>query len=79
VGVLLFNSIPECPHRQLYFTIAFIGWTISAFLLGPIFHVDDKSNYPFNLSLYRWISFALSGFFQVFVFNPAIPEIIERT
>jgi hypothetical protein len=59
--------------RRLLFVLSILGYCVCCILLGP----SKFLGLPYN----KWImlsSFPLQGLFQVYVFLPIIPEMIER-
>ena len=75
IACLLFHSNCGKIPRKLGFVIAIISMGLIMFLLGPSNHFDIKETdqYKFIVS-----AFPLLGIFQVFIFIPIIPEMIER-
>jgi len=71
--ILFFPAVIEAGPRKLKFIMSFLGFGAAGLLLGPTEFLDQN-----HVLLYRFISFALIGVFQIFIFIPVIPEIIER-
>ena len=72
-GCLLLPYTCEGSPRRFQFVFAIIGFGFTMFLLGP----SKMLKIPDNI----WIissAFPLLGLFQIFVFIPIIPEMIER-
>ena len=74
IGCLLLPYTCEHSPRKLQFFVAMLGFAGCNFLLGPSqFFQFPSDNYWFTVS-----AFPALGIFQVFVFIPIIPEMLER-
>lgn len=74
IGCLLLPYTCEHSPRKVQFVISMIGFAGCSFLLGPsAFFKFPSDNYWFTVA-----AFPCMGIFQVFVFIPIIPEILER-
>jgi len=72
-GCLLLPYTCESAARRFQFVFAIVGFGFTMFLLGPtkIFPIPDNIWYISS-------AFPFLGLFQIFVFIPIIPEMIER-
>jgi len=73
IGCLLLPYTCESSPRRLQFTVASFGFGVSMLFFGPSIMLDFPDIY--------WLivfAFPLMGLFQVFVFIPIIPEMLER-
>lgn len=74
IGCLILPYTCEVLPRRLLFVIAMFGFGISSFMLGP----STLLNLPQHNMWLPISAFPIMGIFQVFVFIPIIPEMIER-
>jgi hypothetical protein len=73
IGCLLLPYTCGNSPRKLQFFIAFVGFSISMFFMGP----SRLLHFPVSKSV-MILGYPLLGLCQVFVFIPIIPEMIER-
>lgn len=74
LGFWLFPIYFEKSPRKLMFLFGHLGFVITCLCLGP----SKMLNFPVHPSLIL-TAMPLMGIFQVFVYLPVMPELIERT
>lgn len=73
IACLLLPYTCEKSPRKLLFFLSMVGFGVCCFLLGPSELLGFPNSYYLMIS-----SLPIMGIFQVFVFIPIIPEMLER-